>query len=362
MPTASQSPPPPIKPTVRTLPGLPAGAGYMVSPAVRVAWRAPDAVQLELGGRAVIVDGVDSDAVLALTAPHRSTGTRGRPAPLPPDAFDADSLSALAEGGWLWPAAGAEDERTTPPVPRMAPDLLAVTAWAGTGAARLLAARRKRTVAVEGLGRGAVQLAALLAAAGVGRVSVPSAADVRLHSVQPGGLLPEDEGRRFAAAASDAVRRAAPDVDTRPLAIGECPDLVVLAVDQPVDQDRVAALQAAGCSHLVVQVGPGSGTVGPLVVPGRTSCLGCADLHRRDRDSAWHAIAVQLTVPPPRGQGADVVTTALVVAVAAGQVLALLDGTTPAAVDGTLEVEPPDWRVRRRSRTPHPRCDCGAGR
>ncbi|MDT4892941.1 MAG: hypothetical protein QOE97_1976 [Pseudonocardiales bacterium] len=339
-----------------------AGSGYVVSPAVRVLWRAPDAVQLELGRRAVIVDGVDPESVLALTAPHRAAGSSGAP-PLAADAFEPDSLSTLADGGWLWPSAGdAEDERTAPPVPRMAPDLLGLTAWAGADASRVLAARRRRCVAVEGLGRGAVQLAALLAAAGVGRVYMPASADVRLHQVQPGGLLPGDEGRRFAAAASEAVHRAAPDVDTTPLPIGEWPDLVALAVDGPVDQERIAALHAAGCPHLAVQVGPGSGIVGPLVIPGLTSCLGCADLHRRDRDAAWHAIAVQLTVPPPRGQGADVVTTALVVAVAAGQVLALLDGARAASVDGTLEVEPPDWRVRRRSWITHPDCACGASR
>ena len=33
---------------------------------------------------------------------------------------------------------------------------------------------------------------------------------------------------------------------------------------------------------------------GPLVIPGVTSCLACADLHRSDRDAAWPAIAAQL--------------------------------------------------------------------
>lgn len=37
--------------------------------------------------------------------------------------------------------------------------------------------------------------------------------------------------------------------------------------------------------------------VGPLVIPGRTSCLQCADLHRTDRDAAWPAVATQLRVP-----------------------------------------------------------------
>jgi nicotinamidase-related amidase len=38
----------------------------------------------------------------------------------------------------------------------------------------------------------------------------------------------------------------------------------------------------------------GTGLVGPLVIPGVTSCLRCADLHRSDRDAAWPALAAQL--------------------------------------------------------------------
>jgi hypothetical protein len=46
------------------------------------------------------------------------------------------------------------------------------------------------------------------------------------------------------------------------------------------------------------------------------------------------------------------------VAIACIQALAFLDGEHPAAVDGTLESSLPDWRIRRRSWTRHPCCDC----
>ena len=49
----------------------------------------------------------------------------------------------------------------------------------------------------------------------------------------------------------------------------------------------VRDLHAAGVPHLPVRVRDGTGLVGPLVIPGVTSCLGCADLHRSDRDAAW---------------------------------------------------------------------------
>ena len=57
----------------------------------------------------------------------------------------------------------------------------------------------------------------------------------------------------------------------------------------------VRELHAAGVPHLPVRVRDGTGLVGPLVIPGVTSCLGCADLHRSERDAAWPAVAA----PPP---------------------------------------------------------------
>ena len=56
---------------------------------------------------------------------------------------------------------------------------------------------------------------ALLAAANIGRVTMHDSGDVHRHDSAPGGLLAADEGRRFNEAAHDALRRAAPGVDTR---------------------------------------------------------------------------------------------------------------------------------------------------
>ena len=111
--------------------------------------------------------------------------------------------------------------------------------------------------------------------------------------------------------------------------------------------------------------------IGPLVVPGRSSCLRCHDLHRCDRDPAWPRLAAQLATDPSRpARGAsapvasacDVTLAAAVAAHAVMQALAFLDGqVTPSAVDGTVEVSLPDGGMRRRSWTPHPGCGCAWG-
>ncbi|MGB8403870.1 MAG: cyclodehydratase, partial [Mycobacterium sp.] len=71
-------------------------------------------------------------------------------------------------------------------------------------------------------------------------------------------------------------------------------DLVVLSDFLVADPRMVRDLQAARVPHLPVRIRDGVGLIGPLVLPGVTSCLNCADLHRGDRDAAWPAVATQL--------------------------------------------------------------------
>jgi hypothetical protein len=333
----------------------------MLNPAVRVLWRAEDVVQLELGARAVVVEGIDSATVRQLVGVGAPSA--GAPNEAPDDAM-RHSLATLTEAGYLWPRRhpdndDAGDARLAPPAPRLAAELGALATRHGANAAELLNARRHCAVAIHGAGRVAAHVAALLAAAGVGRVHLIDADDVRLHQAMPGGLGPSDEGRRFATAASAAVQRAAPDAETTPPPMGERPDLVILAVDEPIDVDRRDALHARDCAHLAVQLGADHGAVGPLVIPGLTSCLHCADLHRRDRDPAWTTLAVQLTVARRHGRASDVGLATVIAGIAALQALTYLDGGEPAAVEGTLELHLPDWRIRRRSWPAHPDCDCG---
>ena len=346
---------PPTAPWIE--PAAPPTDGFVLSPAARLLWRTAESVHLELGGRGVVVDGLSPAMVTHLT-PGRAAPT-GLP-DLDPDAQLA--LHELTDDGFLWPRTSDDDLRRTPPVPRLAGQLTALAARYGADAAELLHARRHYAVVVEGNTAATVHLAALLAAAGVGRVRCAVHGTVRLMHAVPGGVETRDEGQELQAAAARALLRAAPEVDITPLPTDHLPDLTVLANAGPVDDDRRAALHADGAAHLRLAVGVEHAVVGPLVLPGLTSCLRCADLHRRDRDPAWSVLSAQLAVPRRYGATADTVVSTLAVGVAAMQVLTFLDGGDPAGLDGTLEIHPPDWRVRRRSWAPHPACDCGLGR
>ncbi len=332
---------------------------FMLGPATRLLWRAPDSIHLEMGARAVLVEGLPVPLVRRVAS---------RAALDPPEQLDAiddtarHALSVLAEAGYLWPRAArdTDDGRVTPPVPHLAGELAALSARHGQHAAQVLDARRHAWVQVCGPARVGIQLAAILAASGVGQVHCTATGDAKLRHAQPGGVTPDDEGRPLAAAAQAAILRAAPGTSTSAPRLDDRPDLTILALDTPVPDDRRLALHAADAPHLVVAVSVDSGVVGPLVLPGLTSCVQCADLHRQDRDPAWAALAVQLCVDRRYGPTSDTALTAIIAGVAARQAIAYLDGEEPAALDATIEMHLPDWRLRRRSWPPHPDCDCSA--
>jgi hypothetical protein len=213
-------------------------------------------------------------------------------------------------------------------------------------------------VVIEGATRVGAPLAAILAASGIGRVSVRDTGTVSAGDAVVGGLDAADEGRPRSLAAADAVRRASPLTDLRPLPDGSPADLVVLTRPWAASDPLVADVHRAGVPHLVATVRGDTGVVGPLVVPGVTGCLRCGDLHRRDADPAWPRLAAQLTGSEPPPSGATV-TCLLTAATAAVQVLAFVDGVAaPATVDATIELRPPDLGPRLRAWPAHADCGC----
>ena len=140
-------------------------------------------------------------------------------------------------------------------------------------------------------------------------------------------------------------------------------DLVVLSDYLVADPRLVRDLQAAGVPHLPVRVRDGAGLVGPLVIPGVTSCLACGDLHRTDRDAAWPAVAAQLRDVIGSADRATVLATA---ALALGQLHRIITavrgvegaGAPPATLDTTLEIDVNSNRIMTRRWSRHPRCEC----
>lgn len=344
-------------------------ARHRLNAATTVLWRGEDCVQLELGSRALVIEHARSADIAALVSGSgvpvvETTGVADR-AGLADLAELSDLVEGLRREGFTDRVGPTDGEgapvETFAALPgRLAADLRAAGIEHGANAAAVLRARRRAAVAVHGTSRVAVTLAATLAAAGVGWVQLAHGGEVRAADTCPGGLAPDDEGRRFAIAAVDAIRRAAPEAETSALPADRPPDLTILTDPEPIELPVRSGLHLDNLAHLAVQVEGSRAVIGPLVVPGVTSCLRCCDLHRRERDTAWPLLAVQLANRPRRVASSDVSLCIAAAGVAASQALCHLDGGHPATLNGTLEWLLPDWRLRRRTWPTHHDCDCGA--
>ena len=141
-------------------------------------------------------------------------------------------------------------------------------------------------------------------------------------------------------------------------------DLVVLSDYLVADPRLVRDLHSHGVPHLPVRVRDGTGLVGPLVIPGVTSCLGCADLHRSDRDAAWPAIAAQLRDTVGVADRATLLATAALALSQVNRVIAAVRGQEAApdpaasALNATLEFDLNAGSIVARQWTRHPLCSC----
>ncbi|MFF6775928.1 ThiF family adenylyltransferase [Streptomyces sp. NPDC012637] len=380
----------------------------MVKPALRRAWRNMRYVQFGVTpAHAVVLGPVDTTtgSLIGLL-----DGTRGMDLlraeaaalGLPEGRLDA-LLARLAAAGLIADASvrppggppgcldGGQDGepggRADPALDPVRADLasLSVVHRAPDGAARALAARRALRVQVRGAGRVGAAVAALLSAAGVGRVEVLDAGTVAPWEVSPGGLPPESVGERRAVAARRLVTRTAPGGrphrpgppggregegrGRRGGGGGEAGvSLVVVAprdglgayVPDPLPAE---AWIATGTPHLYAGVLEATGVVGPLVLPGGTACAGCMQRELADREPVWPRLPAQWRSGRPHPLPAcDVTLASAVAGLAAAHALAFLDGDLPSSTWARWEVSLPLLEWRSAPVRAHPACPCGARR
>lgn len=327
-------------------------------------WRSPTSLQLGLDPqRAMVLDDLPDPLATLL---RRMDGIRST-AELLAEAESAGSppgegrtmLTDLHRAGLVQDAAAADNGPAGWHRTALAAEVAGWSVHTTRAAREVLRRRRAAAVRVVGSGRVAVALASALAAAGVGRLAVEATGTVGAGDLGT-GYLPDDLGRPRTAAAADAVRRAAPDVqvDDRHQA-----DLVVLTDVVVPDPAVVTELVATRVPHLLAYALEGKAAVGPLVWPGRSSCLHCAQLHRADVDLAWPKLAAQLVGEIP---AAGLAATLLAAALGTEQVLTALAGPgaglpVPPTWGAALELDPVHGRLRAHPRPAHPRCGCGAG-
>jgi hypothetical protein len=344
----------------------------VLKPALRRVWRDKTTLQIGLDpDRAFVLGGVDSATARFVDSldgtMDRAEAIAAAPRVGVDEATAERLLDLLGAEGILDDAAAdtrvlaelSREERE-----RLRPDLasLSLVCRAPDGGLAALRRRRQAAVHVYGGDRLGGPLATLLAAAGVGHLLVTDSEPARMADLCPGGLSFDDVGRRRQDGVRAALsRHSRATRGTLPPARA-APDLAVVATTSRVDAARGDHLMRSGVPHLFVGVREVTGVVGPLVLPGRSSCLRCHDLYRTDRDPAWPRIAAQLAAADGTAvKACDSVLAVTVAAHAVLQALMFIDGARPAAVDGTLEIKLPDGLMRRRSWQPHYACGCSWG-
>jgi bacteriocin biosynthesis cyclodehydratase domain-containing protein len=214
----------------------------------------------------------------------------------------------------------------------------------------------ERSVRLIGAGALGEAIARLLAGSNLGRLWL---VDEQPAEPGPGNaavqtLLTRSEALRAALAGRPRLRIDVASHWSKPE--GARADLTVIA-SETVEPDRLLTddLVRTDQPHLIVRSTGNAVVVGPLVVPGRTACLHCTDLTRRDADSSWPALLDQLTrlrLP------ADPTLSAWAASVAATQAVGYLRGGTPEACGATIELGDNDLLTRWRSWHSHPSCGC----
>ena len=220
--------------------------------------------------------------------------------------------------------------------------------------------RRCSTAVVIGRGPLTVGVAVGLLRAQVGTVHAATGGTV-LSGDLGTGLHDADVGLGRMSALRAAVARLVPDRTISPPPQRLVPDLVVLADETP-DPVLLGELLGQRTTHLCTRLRDGVGIVGPLVLPGRSACLGCLELHRTARERSWPVVSAQLIGRRGSAEQACVVATA---ALATAQAIAALEGATgragvPPTLDATLELDVGAGRMLRRSWPAVPGCRCGA--
>ncbi|MFN8167728.1 MAG: hypothetical protein U0S36_02975 [Candidatus Nanopelagicales bacterium] len=316
---------------------------------------------------AVVVDRLSDDAATALLHLDGTTGRHDLLALAPELGTVLDDLHRL---GLLDDDPGPSATLSRVRRGRQRGDLaaLAIAHRSSPEAVAVLAQRARSTVVVRGSDPTAAHVAVGLAANGVGTVSLEGPDHpVTVDDLTPVG--PWETGGSWREAVSEALRRqgASPAASGRRTAR---PALVVLCSaagsDLPwTDPELADDLLADGVAHLAVATSGAAARVGPLVVPGRTSCLWCLDRRSTDRDPAWPGVADQLRLRHPQAQARSTVLTTLAAAYAVSDALAVVDGRRashdPLTTDAQLELRLADPLPRVLPARAHPVCGCGWG-
>lgn len=137
------------------------------------------------------------------------------------------------------------------------------------------------------------------------------------------------------------------------------PTLHIMISSGEPNRTRFEAAMDSGLDHLRVVVEESRVRIGPLVQPGRTPCVNCHDLHRRDWDAAWPALMTQFgsvsATPIPALDTLMLYHAAIAVA---AEAISCCENSTATARGCCLVLGPAHDELNSWPVTFHPQCSC----
>ncbi|MBX3098331.1 MAG: TOMM precursor leader peptide-binding protein [Salinibacterium sp.] len=180
---------------------------------------------------------------------------------------------------------------------------------------------------------------------------VPIAATVAVHGTES-----------LVATIASTLAHSGIDVVTGPDAAAlaqHSPALAILAAHYVFPPELHALWLRRDVPHLPILVTDTAVVVGPVVEPGSGPCLLCLELHRRDRDPAWPAIATQLLGRHSRAETPVLVAEGAAAACRLALERLAPNGITPAAGDAaSVRIDAQSGRREVRGWHAHPECGC----
>lgn len=136
---------------------------------------------------------------------------------------------------------------------------------------------------------------------------------------------------------------------------GRRPHAAVIVATHVVEPETYQQWLRRDIAHLPVVFGEAAVTIGPLIQPGRTACLGCVHRHRVDDDPAWPAIAAQLWQTPSAAETVGLATEA---AIEAWRMLQPQPATRVIGGGYAVRCDAETGERTVRHWAPHPGCGC----
>lgn len=150
------------------------------------------------------------------------------------------------------------------------------------------------------------------------------------------------------------LREAGMEPHRAPSSAGE-PTAAVIVGDYVLDPERRGRWLRRDIPHLPIIFSDTSVTIGPFIEPGVGPCLYCLELHRRDADPAWTALASQLLGKSSTAQSPFFASETATLATRMVLQRVKVDGAGK-ATSFTVDVD--SGRIRTRSWKTHEECAC----